>query len=455
MNLSKTLGFLTTILILLTNSSCNKMLDIHPQDKLQDEEIYASIRNYEHAVLGVYAELQTEYNILIGSIFADEARLSNENMGVNGFANNLHRWNYASDDDILLMAWKNAYASIYKINTLLNNSERVQRSGTEEESKLVNLVAELKGLRSFVHFGLHQVYGDFDQDNGNYTVPYVTTVDIHQKPPKLPTAEFYRQAELDITEALASGTGITDIGRLSDDALHAYAARFYLYKKNYKEAINHASPLISKYKLSEGEQYEMLWQDIKSTEVILTLRRNNNNEIRPNTLWRNYGAGKTLFHPSHKLLNQLESEEGERYILFDEVDEEAPIGKYPGNTYADNLNDVKAFRVSELYLILAEAYFFENRITEANNMLITLQQARGIDRTTRQVSIDNILKERFLELCFEGHRYFDLKRLGKSVERLTEDLALSTDRKLLAPDDTSYKLPVPFKETQINPDLKW
>ncbi|MFD2555919.1 RagB/SusD family nutrient uptake outer membrane protein [Sphingobacterium tabacisoli] len=455
MNLSKILVFLTATLLLFASSSCNKILDMHPQDKLQDEEIYTSIRNYEQAVLGVYAELQTEYNILIGSIFADEAKLANDNMGVNGYASNLHRWNYASDDDVLLMAWKNAYASIYKINLLLNNSERVQRSGSAEEAKLNHLVAELKALRSFIHFGLHQIYGDFNPGVGNYTVPYVTTVDIHQKPPKLPTAEFYTQAEQDIVEALASGTGQSDLGRFSDDAIHAYAARFYLYQKKYKEAIKHATPLITKYKLAEGAHYATLWQDIRNTEVILAFKRNNNNEIRPNTLWRNYGSGKTLFHPSHKILNYLEQEEGERYALFEEDEEEAPIGKYPGNTYADNLNDVKAFRVSELYLILAEAYFFENRPTESSDMLAALQQARGIDSPTTVASIDNILGERFAELCFEGHRYFDLKRLGRTLERDPEDLALTTDKKQLLPTDPNYRLPIPFKETQINPDLKW
>lgn len=455
MNLSKILGFVTPILILFASSSCNKILDMHPQDKLQDEEIYSSVRNYEQGVLGVYAELQTEYNILIGSIFADEARLASDNMGVNGYANNLHRWNYASDDDILLMAWKNAYASIYKINLLLSNSERVVKSGTAEEEKLNNLVAELKALRSFIHFGLHQIYGDFNKNTGNYTVPYVTTVDMHQKPPKLPTTEFYAQAEKDIIEALASGTGQSDIGRFSDDAIHAYASRFYLYQKNYKEAIIHASPLVTKYKLAEGEHYTALWQDVRNTEVILAFRRNNNNEIRPNTLWRNYGSGKTLFYPSYKILNHLEQEKGERYALFEDVEEEAPIGKYPGNTYADNLNDVKAFRVSELYLILAEAYLFENREAESSDMLATLRRARGIDRTATAVRIDDILVERFTELCFEGHRYFDLKRLERTLDRDTEDLALTTDRKQLLPTDPNYKLPIPFKETQINPDLKW
>ena len=61
---------------------------------------------------------------------------------------------------------------------------------------------------------------------------------------------------------------------------------------------------------------------------------------------------------------------------------------------------------------------------------------------------DKVFKERRLELAFEGHRWFDLKRSGKAVETMN---ALDrnynvTEAKLL--------LPIPQTELDRNPELE-
>ncbi|MGL4583755.1 MAG: RagB/SusD family nutrient uptake outer membrane protein, partial [Flavobacterium sp.] len=71
------------------------------------------------------------------------------------------------------------------------------------------------------------------------------------------------------------------------------------------------------------------------------------------------------------------------------------------------------------------------------------------------VSLSDILKERFLELSFEGHRYFDLKRLGLPLERYKQDLAVDTDELVVSPFTEYYQLPIPQKEIQANPALKY
>jgi hypothetical protein len=63
---------------------------------------------------------------------ADECRLNSQNNGVNGFGNLLNRWEYTSEDDILLKAWKNYYADIYSINLLLENAAKVPVRNEQE-----------------------------------------------------------------------------------------------------------------------------------------------------------------------------------------------------------------------------------------------------------------------------------------------------------------------------------
>lgn len=130
------------------------------------------------------------------------------------------------------------------------------------------------------------------------------------------------------------------------------------------------------------------------------------------------------------------------------------ISKYPGNDYSDRINDVKVFRVSEMYLIRAEANFFMGKNQEALQDINTLRTKRDeMVEPINTVSLDGIMKERYMELSYEGHRYYDLKRLQWSVTRNPEDLFSPSDVSVLQPSDKAYILPVPLKETMANPNL--
>ena len=88
------------------------------------------------------------------------------------------------------------------------------------------------------------------------------------------------------------------------------------------------------------------------------------------------------------------------------------------------------FRLAEIYLNRAEAYAKKADVANAVADLNTLLEHRLIvpegeniedylfDRgiTTSEI-IDVVLKERRIELAFEGHRIYDLLRNGKDVVR--------------------------------------
>jgi hypothetical protein len=324
------------------------------------------------------------------------------------------------------------------------------------------LEAELKGLRAFLHFNLHQIYGQFDLQNGR-TIPYLTQPDINGKPGKITTKVFYELLWRDLASALKAEHLPTEVHRLNKDALNAFAARFFLYKQDYPQAIHYAESLVSNYHLTQRQDYPSLWEDKNNEEVIFKLSRNQASLIRPNTLWKNYGAGKVMFYPSHKLLELLKENGGDRNDLFNNTKEKegneedfTPIAKYPGNHYATNVNDAKVFRLSEQYLILAEAYTRPETLNQqkAKVLFNLLREARGETPIQGQLKLADILRERMAELCFEGHRYFDLKRTEMPIVRSPEDLMLPTDKEELLPSDGVYWIPIPFKEVQINPNLK-
>jgi hypothetical protein len=63
-----------------------------------------------------------------------------------------------------------------------------------------------------------------------------------------------------------------------------------------------------------------------------------------------------------------------------------------------------------------------------------------------------VLLERFKELCFEGFRFFDLKRLGLPMQRDASDVD-SPNWQTLPADNFRFALPIPQDEILANPNM--
>lgn len=92
--------------------------------------------------------------------------------------------------------------------------------------------------------------------------------------------------------------------------------------------------------------------------------------------------------------------------------------------------DAFVLRLAEMYLIAAEGYMMGGQPSTAIQRLNDLRTARAIEGQSNLLTaseeaqvnvkeIDVILDERARELCGEQLRWFDLKRTGKLIERVT------------------------------------
>ena len=112
-------------------------------------------------------------------------------------------------------------------------------------------------------------------------------------------------------------------------------------------------------------------------------------------------------------------------------------------------------RLSEMYLIRAEARNHLSRQTEAaEDLKIIMARAVGKDVSeitlnyTDEAALDELIAaERMRELCFEGHRFFDITRRHKAVER--DNATTSTVRTLPYPDFRMV-LAIPHVEMDAN-----
>lgn len=228
-------------------------------------------------------------------------------------------------------------------------------------------------------------------------------------------------------------------------AAQALMARVHLYAGNYELADQFAADALSNTSatLAQPDQVATMFDETSGLNpeaiLIITTDPNTesqgvNNSISAYTsqqwgsqiptqdlldLYSNDDARLALYRPC---FNELEGEPFANCIATHPAiaggSEGLELAKWaaePGQ-FADNYPHL---RVSEMLLIQAEARL--NTSGDALTPINTLREARGID-PLGSVDIEDILDERRRELVAEGHRFFDLKRLGRTIRKAPETL---------------------------------
>ena len=111
----------------------------------------------------------------------------------------------------------------------------------------------------------------------------------------------------------------------------------------------------------------------------------------------------------------------------------------------------KVLRLSEQYLIRAEAYVQQKEYSKASSDIATLRSARYKGAASASMSEDNAMQvieeERVKELYMEGFRLQDLKRWHKGFKREPQDQSLSNGSSLeVKADDPLFVWPIPQHE---------
>ncbi|HEX7754928.1 MAG TPA: RagB/SusD family nutrient uptake outer membrane protein, partial [Niabella sp.] len=130
--------------------------------------------------------------------------------------------------------------------------------------------------------------------------------------------------------------------------------------------------------------------------------------------------------------------------------------KYSGNTShagdkgSQSAVNIKVIRLSEIYLIAAEAALSTNKEKAAGYLnAIRKRSPDLVPATAATVTMDMILDERSKELFCEGHRFFDMIRLNKQITFNDEFVGTITTRPKTI-DRTYYKTILPISQDEIN-----
>ena len=129
--------------------------------------------------------------------------------------------------------------------------------------------------------------------------------------------------------------------------------------------------------------------------------------------------------------------------------------KYPNPAGSGDKDDTKIIRLSDVILILAEAYYNTGDPANALVQLNKVAQQRdpsfaGYSSSGAQLLTD-ILNERRKELAFEGNRYWDLVRLKMSWTKIKNLNPLTTVS--VATGNPGLLFPIPQSELDNNPNM--
>lgn len=448
--------FLSIAVLALALSSCEDFLTKEPPMDQSDELALSTFDGIDGATAGNYRAVISWYGSTFPLTF--DVMCGNGMVGpVNtGRMRSEPAWNYSSTNTLGL--WSAAYNAILGCNKVLSAIEAgdFSRDGVTDE-QINNVKAENLFLRALAYFDLVRAYAQpygYIKANGitgteALGVPLVLVDDLSLRPARNTVAEVYEQLiipDLQEAERLMSPSyvraGVKDmVATVTTPVIQALMARVYLTHEDWQLAADYANKVIrnGRFRLLSGTNYVNMWNgsvDVapqSGSEVIFEVYVSQSDGSSSDL--GDYltapeaagGAGYGDVRVSNDLIALYDANDV-RLTNLTKTNPQYPgyrwSTKYPGKNGQLAYNNVPVIRISEMYLIRAEALYQGASLNGLGNGLDDLNQvatSRGAEAYS-QINIENLFNERRKEFLFEGHVYFDMKRLQLSLTRTDYDL---------------------------------
>ncbi len=457
-----------------TLMSCEKDLtDLQPIDQIPADKAIQTMADLTSAVNGVYGTWSARRSIYISSLISDEARLGTgteyRNVG-----NALFNWQFVSDsqdwrDGETGGVWTNLYAVIDRANRVLELGAKVPALSTSDNALKNQFFGEMLALRAMAHLELLRCYSISAEYSPTALGVVLQTTYVKIPASYQPTRNTQKtvvdQISIDLVNAKALiPASFNDIGRVTKNAVIGTQVRVALHTKDWQGVIDRTNEIVPLQPLTNISGYPALWTTRtllgQGTEVIWKLNITaSNTGSAVGSLWQDANNAQQAA-PSIKLMNTFDRVNDVRFSTFFRTSPRNLIAKYgflpqAGETF---IYDVKMMRTSEFVLARAEAYAELNNTLSADNDLNLLRSNRITGYvhtaiTNKAALIDAIMLERYKELCYEGQRYFDLRRRNLPIVRDVLDIGGIASSQTLPTSDFHYILPIPFQELQANPAI--
>lgn len=480
--------------VILFLGSCRKsFLDVDPKGEQLESNYYQSADEAYAALIAAYNPLAWEAGGSSSTYIDPLGPLnsaSDECYAGGGSSSDVPYWQ-AWNTYTLTAAlgpqsgfWDRSFTGIYRANLLLSKIDNVPDLSASVKSRYI---AEAKFLRGYYYFWLVRLFKNIPLS----TAP-ITTSEMYKQTQVSPDS-VYSQIEKDLKEAIPDLPATIDAsenGRVTKGAAQALLGKTILFQNitdrmleaaGYFEQVNTASnySLLTNYadifspdnKFNSESVFEIAhtgeqnanwgnWPDFSGNVYV--------NMVGPRSYsGPNYWSGGWGFNPIiADFVNAIKTDPRYQYIVANIdsianaggsylpgyqntgyfIQKFAPLAKYVSAVATVELNfpnDYIEIRLADTYLMEAEAIVRGGGdVSKAQHYLDAVRARVGLSSVS--ATLNNIYKERKVELATEGHRWFDLVRTNQASSVLAFKGFVSGKHELL---------PIPLSElnnTQLN-----
>lgn len=457
----------------LSLTACDGYLDTLPSDSLVSNGAITTEDDVETALNGAYAGLIKIYDatadasyyyygndfIARAEVGGDDVQTTKLGLRTENYYRYLYRQNNSPED-----LWYPPYTVINRVNVLLQAIDKGEVPSTD---KTKNAQGEALAIRALAHFDLLITYGaPYQKDNGaSLGVPVVKEVlDASALPFRETVAAGYDAVLEDLNNALGLISEEKRYGHFNRWAVKALLARVNLYKGDYDKAYSYASDVVenSPYDLVSNSDYVSSWGKEETPESIFDLALTAVLYGGEREIWgyvvnpEGYGAAVAT-DEFISLLNENPKDVRLGLLKNDAGGIKRFINKYPGRDGKVVVNNVRVLRLSDIYLIAAEAALKQTKPdqTSADKYLnAIIARAVGADVAKVTATSELVIKERRKELVLEGHRLYDILRQNLAITRQGGSHFLNnTDLVTVNWNDYRTVMPIPQAERDANPNI--
>ena len=465
--------------------SCKDFLDVKPSQYASSESSISSPADAQVFLNGIMRRMSSTIYygrnmFMYADIKGGDLAICSQGRGLDGlYAFNQNANSSYSD------YWNHIYDLLLQANTLIQNVDKMIPSFTGTTlNNLNNYKGQALTLRAMMYFDLVRLYGKpYNFDKSSYGVPVVTEpVEASAQPTRASVEEVYTQIVKDLKEAESLLVKTRTNGFINYYGNIALQARVYLYMERYAESLAAAETIINSnvYTLYTNANWVSSWRSRNGSESIFELAvlagegdpTTGSMGIYLRRRLHGNSSAMGMYMASDQFLARLGEDPSDvrwGVMSYDEISNTRLGASYKwcgsvnldgdgqGNSTAVN---IKVIRLSEMYLLAAEAALGSNNKAKAVTYLNRIRQrAPGLDPATEAtINLDMIADERSKELFTEGHRFFDMIRWNKSIT-YNDDLifpAVTIPHRPITIDRTFYKtvLPISQAEMDANPAIK-
>lgn len=466
------------VIFFITVSCSSDFTEVAPVGVLESTTFFNSESNTNEALIGLYDLVQFNNDAAFHSAFfikvlpGDEANAGGGNATDQKQLQEIDDYtNISISNPSLEAVWNKEYKTIALANTIIENVE----AGSLSNKTFA--IAEAKFMRAWCYFELTTMWGDVPLRLEN---PTTISAEAFAKP-KSSRAEIYAQIEADLAVAidgLPDKTAVKNNFRVSKGAAQALLGKVLVFQGKTLAAIPYLKAVIDNPAHGLESDVSKVW--LKDSEFgkeslfevgFITTKgydwgnqtiggRNESNIFiqlmgaRGDGYFNLTGTGLSngwgFNLPTAKILNAFDTA-GDVNRKAATVMSEAELNAFGGSltgtpwdyeggirtkyaarssetssggvaalNYGTNL---RLFRYAEVLLLAAEAYNKEGQDDKARIELNKIRNRAGLADVSSSLTGANlfnaIVNEKFLELAFEGQRFWDLVRWGRANAELS------------------------------------